>query len=102
MTRWVAVLLVLLATIPAGAQAPPKVKLGVLKLTSSAVLFLGVEKGYFREFGVEPELVNFQAAQPIAVELASGAMAAVWRAAGGDPAWTRSPAKLGTHEAAWS
>jgi NitT/TauT family transport system substrate-binding protein len=74
MRRWVAVLplLALLAAIPAGAQAPPKVKLGVLKLTSSAVLFLGVEKGYFREFGVEPELVYFQAAQPIAVALASG------------------------------
>ncbi len=49
-----------------------KVKLGVLKLTSSAVLFLGVEKGYFREFGIDPELVFFQAAQPIAVALASG------------------------------
>jgi NitT/TauT family transport system substrate-binding protein len=74
MTRWVAVLslLALLAAIPADAQAPPKVKLGVLKLTSSAVLFLGVEKGYFKEFGVEPELVYFQAAQPIAVALASG------------------------------
>ena len=47
-------------------------KLGVLKLTSSAVLFLGVEKGYFKEFGIEPELVYFQAAQPIAVALASG------------------------------
>jgi NitT/TauT family transport system substrate-binding protein len=74
MTRWVAVLsmLALLAAIPADAQAPPKVKLGVLKLTSSAVLFLGIEKGYFKEFGVEPELVYFQAAQPIAVALASG------------------------------
>src|SRR3990167_4080783 len=55
----------------ASAQAQ-KVKLGVLKLTSSAVIFLGVEKGYFKEFGVEPELVFFQAAQPIAVALASG------------------------------
>ncbi len=36
------------------------------------MLFLGVEKGYFKEFGVEPELVYFQAAQPIAVALASG------------------------------
>jgi NitT/TauT family transport system substrate-binding protein len=36
------------------------------------VLFLGVEKGYFKEFGIEPELVYFQAAQPIAVALASG------------------------------
>lgn len=55
----------------AGAQGQ-KVKLGVLKLTSSAVLFLGVEKGYFKEFGVEPELVYFEAAQPIAVAIASG------------------------------
>jgi NitT/TauT family transport system substrate-binding protein len=65
-------LLVLLAAGPVGAQGPQAVKLGVLKLTSSAVLFLGVEKGYFREFGIEPELVYFQAAQPIAVALASG------------------------------
>jgi NitT/TauT family transport system substrate-binding protein len=68
----VVLVLVLLAGVPVGAQGPPKVKLGVLKLTSSAVLFLGAEKGYFKEFGVEPEFVYFQAAQPIAVALASG------------------------------
>jgi NitT/TauT family transport system substrate-binding protein len=68
----VVLLVVLLAAGPVGAQGPQAVKLGVLKLTSSAVLFLGVEKGYFREFGIEPELVYFQAAQPIAVALASG------------------------------
>jgi NitT/TauT family transport system substrate-binding protein len=67
--------LLLLAAAPLGAQAPSTVKLGVLKLTSSAVLFLGVEKGYFKEFGVDPELVYFQAAQPIAVALASGDIA---------------------------
>ena len=55
-----------------GAQPAPKIRLGALKLTSSAVLFIGMEKGYFKEFGVEPELVYFQAAQPIAVALASG------------------------------
>ena len=65
-------LALLVAAAPVGGQAPAKLKLGVLKLTSSAVLFLGVEKGYFREFGIEPELVYFQAAQPIAVALASG------------------------------
>jgi NitT/TauT family transport system substrate-binding protein len=68
----VVLLLVLLASGQVGAQGPQAVKLGVLKLTSSAVLFLGVEKGYFRQFGIEPELVYFQAAQPIAVALASG------------------------------
>jgi NitT/TauT family transport system substrate-binding protein len=74
MKRAAAVLLVLMLmmAVPGGAQGPRKVKLGVLKLTSSAVLFLGAEKGYFREFGIEPELVYFQAAQPIAVALASG------------------------------
>lgn len=53
----------------AGAQ---KVKVGVLKLTSSAPIFVGVEKGFFKEFGIEPELVYFQAAAPIATALAAG------------------------------
>jgi NitT/TauT family transport system substrate-binding protein len=65
-------LLVLVAVAAADAQGTRTVKLGVLKLTSSAVLFLGVERGYFKEFGIEPELVYFEAAQPIAVALASG------------------------------
>lgn len=54
------------------AAEPKKVKVGVLKLTSSAPVFVGVEKGFFREAGVEPELVYFQAAQPVAVAIASG------------------------------
>jgi NitT/TauT family transport system substrate-binding protein len=62
---------VLGGVVPARAQGQ-KVKLGVLKLTSSAVLFVGAEKGYFKEFGVEPEFVFFEAAQPIAVAIASG------------------------------
>ncbi len=49
-----------------------KVKVGVLKLSSSAVLFVGVEKGFFKEYGVDPELVFFQAAAPIATALAAG------------------------------
>lgn len=61
---------VLLGTLPIAAQDRPRV--GVLKLTSSAPIFLGVEKGFFKEFGVEPELVFFQAAAPIATALAAG------------------------------
>jgi len=57
---------------PATAQAPAKVKVGVLKLTSSAPVFIGVEKGFFKEAGIEPELVFFQAAAPIATALAAG------------------------------
>ena len=63
----------LVAASSAGAQPRPAgVKVGVLKLTSSAPIFVGVEKGFFREFGVEPELVYFQAAAPIATALAAG------------------------------
>src|SRR5713226_8509706 len=57
---------------PGAAAAQPAVKVGVLKLTSSAVLFVGVEKGFFKEYGVDPELVFFQAAAPIATALAAG------------------------------
>jgi NitT/TauT family transport system substrate-binding protein len=75
MRRLIVVSVLTAVALAAGAgQAQPlqKVKLGVLKLTASAVLFLGVEKGYFKELGVDPELVYFQAAQPISVALASG------------------------------
>jgi NitT/TauT family transport system substrate-binding protein len=75
MRRLIAVFVVASLALAAGmgeAQPLQKVRLGALKLTASAVLFLGVEKGYFKEFGVDPELVYFQAAQPIAVALASG------------------------------
>jgi NitT/TauT family transport system substrate-binding protein len=54
------------------APLPTPLKVGVLKLTSSAPIFIGVEKGYFKEFGIEPELVYFQAAAPIATALAAG------------------------------
>jgi NitT/TauT family transport system substrate-binding protein len=68
-----AALLVLLGSVPGPAAAEGrKVKVGVLKLSSSAPIFLGVERGTFREFGIEPELVYFQAAQPVAVAIAAG------------------------------
>lgn len=74
MRRLSSLLLALLAGVllSAPAHAQSKVKLGVLKLTSSAPIFLGVEKGFFKEFGIEPELTFFQAAAPIATALAAG------------------------------
>jgi NitT/TauT family transport system substrate-binding protein len=66
----VVTVVLLVASAPAPAQE--KVKVGVLKLTSSAPIFIGVEKGFFKEFGVDPELVFFQAAAPIATALATG------------------------------
>jgi len=67
--------LVLLAalTLAAGpARADFPVKVGALKLTSSAPLFIGVDKGFFKEYGIDAELVFFQAAAPIATALATG------------------------------
>jgi ABC-type nitrate/sulfonate/bicarbonate transport system substrate-binding protein len=72
MRRCLLAMLLVLVLEPGVAEARDKVKVGVLKLSSSAVLFLGVEKGFFKEFGVEPELVFFQAAVPIATALAAG------------------------------
>jgi NitT/TauT family transport system substrate-binding protein len=72
MRRFLVVVLAALFLAPASASAQARVKVGVLKLTSSAPIFVGVEKGFFKEFGVEPELVYFQAAAPIATALAAG------------------------------
>jgi NitT/TauT family transport system substrate-binding protein len=52
--------------------ADSAVKIGALKLSSSAPLFIGVDRGFFKEYGIDPELVFFQAAAPIATALATG------------------------------
>ena len=53
------------------AVAPVKVSVGILKLTSSAPIFIGLEKGFFKEQGIEIEPQWFDAAHPIAVATAS-------------------------------
>ncbi len=76
--RWAAVLrrffVVLLAlTVIGGAHAGDgKVNVGVLRLSSSAPIFIAQDKGYFREAGVDVELKFFDAAQPVAVAATSG------------------------------
>jgi NitT/TauT family transport system substrate-binding protein len=59
------------ALLDAGPEGGEPVKVGVLKLSSSAPIFVGVEKGFFREFGSEPELVYFQAAGAIVTAVAA-------------------------------
>jgi NitT/TauT family transport system substrate-binding protein len=75
--RRIAALVLAAGALALGAGAPPvradsAVKIGALKLSSSAPLFIGVDKGFFKEHGIEPELVFFQAAAPIATALATG------------------------------
>src|SRR5262249_760535 len=55
------------------AQAE-QVKIGILKTTASAPIFIRNEKRYFAAEGLEAELVYFESAQPIAVAIASGAI----------------------------
>jgi NitT/TauT family transport system substrate-binding protein len=53
-------------------QAADAIKVGVLRFVSSGGLFLAKERGYFSAEGLDVELVFFEAAQPIAVAVASG------------------------------
>ena len=63
-------LLFLLAAVPALAQTP--VRVGVLKLSSSAPVFIAYDDGYFKARGLDVTLKFFDAAQPVAVAAAAG------------------------------
>jgi NitT/TauT family transport system substrate-binding protein len=61
----------------AGLAAPAiaqerKVVVGALPFTSHSGNFIAVERGYFKDAGLDVELKFFQAAQPMAVAIASG------------------------------
>jgi NitT/TauT family transport system substrate-binding protein len=56
----------------APAQEPIKATIGVLRLSSSAPVFIAEDKGYFRDAGLNVELKFFDAAQPIAVATTAG------------------------------
>ncbi|MFC0271733.1 ABC transporter substrate-binding protein [Metabacillus herbersteinensis] len=49
---------------------PVSIEIGMLKLTSSAPLFIGIEKGFFEEEDIDAKAKWFEAAQPIAVATA--------------------------------
>ncbi|MEM1386609.1 MAG: ABC transporter substrate-binding protein [Pseudomonadota bacterium] len=48
------------------------IKVGALRFTSHSGSFIAFERGYFAEAGVDVEFEFFQAAQPMAVAIASG------------------------------
>ncbi|MZR30260.1 ABC transporter substrate-binding protein [Sneathiella litorea] len=54
------------------ASAADKITVGALRFTSHAPSFVAFEKGYFTDEGLEVEFKFFQAAQPMAVAIASG------------------------------
>src|SRR3984893_15880772 len=68
----VAGLLVMAASGIARAEDLIKAKVGVLRLSSSAPVFIAQDKGYFHEAGLDIDLKFFDDAQPIAVATTSG------------------------------
>lgn len=52
--------------------AADTVNIGALRFTSHAPSFIAVERGYFKAENIDAKLKFFQAAQPIAVAIASG------------------------------
>ena len=54
------------------ARAADRIHVGILPLTSHAPSIIAAAKGYFAAQGLEVEFVTFQAAEPMAVAIASG------------------------------
>lgn len=54
------------------AAAADSIKVGALRFTSHAASFIAFERGYFADAGLDVEFEFFQAAQPMAVAIASG------------------------------
>lgn len=67
---WVLVFFVFFAL--SDARANDEIRIGVLKLTSSAPIFIGIEKGFFKQEGIQLKPLYFKSAQPVALALASG------------------------------
>jgi NitT/TauT family transport system substrate-binding protein len=75
MRGWARAALVVVAFVASGisrAEETMKATIGVLRLSSSAPVFIAEDKGYFRDAGLNVELKFFDAAQPIAVAVTAG------------------------------
>jgi len=60
-----------LPLLPRPLFANTKLVVGALRFTSHAASFVALERGYFKDEGLDVELKFFQAAQPMAVAIAS-------------------------------
>jgi NitT/TauT family transport system substrate-binding protein len=76
--RWViTAMLVALAAAAAAAEAPVKLTIGVVPSIPAGATYIAVEKGYFREAGVDVELEQVESAASAIALLASNRMQVV-------------------------
>src|ERR1041384_1524836 len=61
-----------LLSVNARAQTLPHVKIGVVKLGGSIPLYIGIDKGYFKDEGLDAELVWFPSSVPLITALVAG------------------------------
>lgn len=57
---------------PAQAQTPPKIRIGYWPVAAGLPFFAAVEKGYFKEAGLEVEALKFAGAQQVMEAMLSG------------------------------
>jgi ABC-type nitrate/sulfonate/bicarbonate transport system substrate-binding protein len=57
---------------PPASAAPERVRVGNVKSISDAPIFVGLDRGYFRELGLDVEWVEFQTAADMVAPLATG------------------------------
>jgi NitT/TauT family transport system substrate-binding protein len=69
---WIALLGLAALLLPGAVQAQIKVSVGALRLTSSGPIFIALDKGYFREQGLDVELKLFTAAAQPPLAVVSG------------------------------
>lgn len=69
---WIALLGLVALLLAAPAEAQTKVSVGALRLTSSGPIFIALDKGYFREQGLDVELKLFTAAAQPPLAVVSG------------------------------
>jgi NitT/TauT family transport system substrate-binding protein len=65
---------ILAAAFGAASASAETIKIGIQKLEGQGPIFIAEEKGYFRDQGLDAQVIYFDAAQPIAVGVVSGSL----------------------------
>ncbi len=67
-----ALVMTAIVAVAASSAIAEEVKIGALNTASAAPLYLAVDRGYFESEGLQPKIVTFDSAQPIALAAVSG------------------------------